>query len=212
MTTTTVPSIPMQRAPSATGGLPVDHGPYLHRAVLSNGLRVAIRGLRPEDRDDVRDGFGHLSPDSRFRRFLGAKPVLTARDLNVLIDGVDQHNHFAVVLVWPRTSQADVLLGVARFVRLRGRADTADVAVTVADEIQGRGAGKLLMRMLATAALDRGITRFSTSVLPSNEASYRLIASVGTVVDNQVEMGCRDITVRLAPENAAPSAEDCLDA
>jgi RimJ/RimL family protein N-acetyltransferase len=86
------------------------------------------------------------------------------------------------------------------------------VAVTVADEIQGRGAGNLLMRLLAAAGLERGITRFSASVLPSNEASYRLLASVGTVVDDQVETGCRDITVRLAPETTTRSADDWLDA
>jgi RimJ/RimL family protein N-acetyltransferase len=180
---------------------PPARGPYLAHSTLANGLRVAVRAQEPHDRVALAEGMAHLSRETRFRRFLAPKDTLTSRDLDRLVDRVDQHDHVAVVLVWPRTSQPDVVLGDARFSRLRGQPDTADVAVTVADEIQGQGAGRLLIHVLADLALDHGITHFEAVLLPSNRASARMLASVGTVVANRIESGTQTMTVALDTGN-----------
>jgi GNAT superfamily N-acetyltransferase len=59
-------------------------------------------------------------------------------------------------------------LGVARFVRLADAPETAEAAVAVVDEVQGRGLGRLLLTLLVEAACERGIRRFRAYVLPSN--------------------------------------------
>jgi RimJ/RimL family protein N-acetyltransferase len=189
MSATLAPAAPAAR---------LDAEPYLRRATLSDGLRVAVRPLLPTDREAVAAGFAGLSEQTRYRRFLAGKPSLSGRDLVTLVDRVDQHDHVAVALVWPRTSCPDVLLGAARFIRVPGRPDTADVAVTIADEVQGRGAGRLLIAVLAELAAERGITRFTGTLLPTNVASARMLASVGTVTSDRLDGGVREIAVLLS--------------
>lgn len=173
--------------------------PYLRRATLAGGLRVAVRTLVAADREALASGFRHLSEESRFSRFLEPMPRLPTRELDVLIGGIVDDERLTLALVWPRTSRADVVIGVARAVRLPGCPEIADVAVTVADEIQGQGAGRLLMRMLADAALDVGIERFTAVLLPGNVASARMLAGVGQVESDRVSQGEREMTVRLLP-------------
>ena len=191
------------------------HGPYLVRATLAGGLRVAVRPLRTSDRGQLAAGMGHLSEHSRHQRFLGAKPSLNARELDLLVDGVDQHRHVAVALVWPRTSCSDIVLGVAHAFRLSERPDTADVSVTVVDELQGQGAGRLLMSALADASVDRGIKRFTALLLPSNAACARLITGLGTVDNDGTSQGVRDLTVVLSScggaRDGGPAAQQTLD-
>lgn len=173
--------------------------PFIGRATLSNGLRVAVRPQLASDADEIAAGFEHLSEESRYRRFMAGKPHLTPSELRYLVDRVDQHDHIAVVLVWPRTSRPDVILGDAHAIRLTAHPDTADVAVTVADEIQGRGAGGMLIRSLADIAHRERITHFSATMLSTNTASQRMLASVGTVVAQHCAGSTREMTVRLHP-------------
>jgi len=60
------------------------------------------------------------------------------------------------------------MVGVARYVRLTDDPETAEVAVTVADYMQGRGVGKQLGVLLADEARGRGVVRFSASILTDN--------------------------------------------
>lgn len=207
MTTAPIPQIqvPIHVADpqSATTGT---HGQYLSHGTLRNGLRVATRPLAPSDRPAIESGFTHLSDQSRYSRFLVPKPQLTRRDLDLLMGDLSQDRQVAVVLVWPRSSCDDIVLGVAHAIRLRAQPDTADVAITTADEIHGQGGGRLLMRALADRSLHAGIVRFSAAMLATNTASYRLLAGVGEVETHQVSQGLRELTVVVRPGSAAPPA------
>jgi len=178
---------------------PLDDG--ARRTVLTgtlrDGLRVVITTLVADDRDDVAHGFDELSDRTKYLRFLTAKDHLSQRSLTRLVDDVDGHDHVALALWWERHSTADVLLGDARFIRLVDDPDCADVAVTVADVIQGQGAGTLLMRALVLRAREEGITRFSAVMDPSNEASHRMMLRVGPVLRDVVHDGTREVEVRV---------------
>jgi len=78
-------------------------GDYIAHGRLANGLRVAVRPLHAEDREAVRAGFAVLSERSRSSRFVTSKPSLNDRELHVLVDDVDQHDHVALMLVWCRS-------------------------------------------------------------------------------------------------------------
>ena len=45
--------------------------------VLPSGIGITIRPIRPEDAAGLRDGFAHLSPESRYRRFFRALATLS---------------------------------------------------------------------------------------------------------------------------------------
>jgi GNAT superfamily N-acetyltransferase len=105
---------------------------------------------------------------------------------------VDHHDHEALIAFDPATESA---IGVARFVRTG--ADTAEAAVTVSDEWQGRGLGTALTRLLAERALEEGIGRFVALLLADNRDMVDLLASVGSVSVTAREGGTIQVEVPL---------------
>ncbi len=141
------------------------------RAVLSDGRKIELRLLRPEDAPLLAEGFEKLSPESRYRRFHGTRGNLTPDELRYLAE-IDGENHFALGALDARTGEG---LGVARFVRLPREPRIAEPAVTVIDSAQKKGLGSLLLRQLADAARERGIESFRCFVLSSNEPMRDLL-------------------------------------
>lgn len=174
-----------------------DPAEVLARGELGNGLRVIVRPMRPDDRERVAEGFKLLSERSRYLRFLTGKGRLSEANLHVLVDEVDQHGHVALALLWPRHSQPDILIGVGRFVRFTHDPTVADVAVTIADELHGLGAGRLMITALAQRAREEGVVRFTATMASENEASFRMMAGVGPVSRDEQDNGVREISVEL---------------
>jgi GNAT superfamily N-acetyltransferase len=131
-------------------------------ARLRDGSRVLIRPIRPDDRELVRAGFERLSPESRYRRFLTPMPTLTDQQLAYLTD-VDHDDHEAMIAIDPATADG---LGISRFVRDAERPRTAEAAVTVIDEWQGRGLGTALLTALTERARKEGSTASPVSCWP----------------------------------------------
>jgi len=147
-------------------------------ARLRDGSEVLIRRLEPSDASTLSDAFERLSKESRDLRFLSAKPALTERDLDYLTH-VDGHFHEALGAT-DRSSGVGV--GVTRFVRAAPAATTAEVAVTVVDEWQGRGLGKVLLDMLAVRAREEGIARLTALVATGNAPIRSLLQRLGSRV------------------------------
>jgi L-amino acid N-acyltransferase YncA len=126
---------------------------------------VTIRPLRNGDAGSVQAVFDRLGTESRRRRFGGAKNVLTAYDLEQLAR-VDANHHVLVALLDCEP------IGIARLVR---DGATAEVAVEVVDEWQGRRVGTLLMSCLAADARAAGIRRLHAAVDYDNVASRALM-------------------------------------
>ena len=70
-------------------------------------------------------------------------------------------------------------MGVARYIRSGEDHDLAEVAVTVADQWQGRGLGRALLGRLTYLARRAGIRRFGAVVQRENLASLGLAAGAG---------------------------------
>ncbi|MGZ6123840.1 MAG: N-acetyltransferase family protein [Myxococcales bacterium] len=161
----------------------METGPDFHEDhVLGDGTPVTLRHVRPDDAAELRRGLARLSPESRYRRFLGAVTTLNDEQLRYLTC-VDGRDHVAIVAVRPTPDpQGEIGLGIARFIRLQGDPPTAEAAITVIDDAQGKGLGRLLALTLARAAYERGIRRFRGRVLADNTAVRQLLADVGAVV------------------------------
>lgn len=134
---------------------------------------VLLRRIRPDDKDRLVAGLGRLSKRSVYQRFLAPKPRLTTSELRHLTE-VDFIDHYALVAVLAQ--HPEIVVGVGRWVREAEHPDQAEVAVVVADDLQGRGVGTTLGTALADAAVERGITRFTATMLPGNHAAHRLFA------------------------------------
>lgn len=151
---------------------------WREEVVLKDGTPVELRLVRPEDKSLFRDGFAQLSPETRFRRFLSEKDVLTESDLKYLteVDGVD---HVAIGAAAFDEIGRYLPVGIARFVRLAERPDVAEPAVVVVDSWQGKGAGRILLERLVAAARERGIRIFRSEVLVGNEPMMSILERIG---------------------------------
>ncbi|HEX8075039.1 MAG TPA: GNAT family N-acetyltransferase [Thermoleophilaceae bacterium] len=166
-------------------------------ARLADGTRVVIREIRPADKRMLARGHELLSEESRHRRFLGAKPRLSAAELRYLTE-VDGERHFALVAVL--ADRLDRIVGVARFVRLPGnQGEEADAAIVVGDPWQGLGLGKRLALGLADAARTRGVRRFSATMLSDNPAALALMRTLSARLESGAhDHGVRSVTGDLA--------------
>lgn len=158
---------------------------------LRDGTRLAVRPVTPEDRAEIEAGFGRLSAESRYRRFMAPTHTLTNRQLAYLLD-IDYRDHFAWgALAGSGDQQHGV--AVARYVRFSGETDSADTAFTVIDAYQGRGVGSLLLRALAVAAWENRIRRLHFDVLADNRAMLRVLDGFDIPVQPQGEGLCHAV-------------------
>jgi len=167
---------------------------------LRSGDVVRVRQIRPDDQAALARAYAGLSEESRYRRFFSATPELPDRLLRAATE-VDHENHEALVAL-PLLSRE--IVGECRFIRLRDRPDTAELAVTVADAWQGRGLGSALLARLSARALEVGITYFTAQILAENRAMLAMLPKLGnvetgtpgTVVDAHVEIAEPDLNER----------------
>jgi GNAT superfamily N-acetyltransferase len=154
---------------------------YEETVPLADGQRVHLRLMRPSDKDLLRAGFERLSPDSRYARFMAPKARLTERELDYLTK-VDGRDHFAMGAIRRHLVSKPEGIGSARFVRLSDRPDTAEPAITVVDDYQGKGLGSVLLQRLIEAAWERDVRWFCTELLAENKASRRMMESLSPEV------------------------------
>ena len=146
------------------------------RVELLDGAEITVRPIRAEDKGRLLDGFDRLSPESRYRRFLGPATALTAEQLAYLTD-VDHHDHEALVAVDIATGSG---VGVARFIRSSDNPRAAEFAVAVVDSWHGRGVGTVLLALLIDRAREEGIERFLGTVLSWNRPMLELVREFGS--------------------------------
>jgi GNAT superfamily N-acetyltransferase len=145
------------------------------------GPTLTVRALCAEDKHELQSGFRALSAAAKFQRFFSDVRDLSSEQWDYLtdIDGVD---HVAIVAIEP---QADLSLergvAVARFMRLPNARDTAEIAITVIDSMQGKGLGSALLRLLIVLARERGIKRFHMEVLRNNAGMFAVLRHFANV-------------------------------
>jgi GNAT superfamily N-acetyltransferase len=154
---------------------------------LAGGERVLLRHIRPADAPALARAFERLSPQSRYRRFFGGITELSDATLRYLTEPDGTH-HVAIVAVGETPDlKSDVGLGVARFVRLSDEPTVADAAVTVVDEAQRKGLGRLLATTLADAARERGVRDFRADVLSDNAPMRAMMREIGALERSQAD-------------------------
>jgi len=165
--------------------------------VLRDGTRLLVDPLSPEDRVELREGIEHLSPASRYRRFFTPVTDVSNQQLAYLTT-LDHDQHEALAAVDPGTGRG---VAVARYVLVGDIPPTAEVALAVFDEWQGRGVGRALLHRLAAVAHRRGIIRFTGTMLADNATMISLMRSLGRVVSTHRESGTVELLVEIDPDS-----------
>jgi len=168
--------------------------------VLGDGTPVCVRAIRPDDKDRLRVAFARLSARSVYQRFFYPKQDLAADDLRRLTE-IDFRDHVGIVLSVGAGSH-ERLIAVGRYVRVVPGGDTAEVAFTVADDYQHRGAATLLLCELVAIARENGVREFVALVLGHNRGMLEVFRRSKLPLRESFVGGLRQVVLTL--DAAAP--------
>lgn len=144
--------------------------------VLKDGTTVHVRPIRPDDRSRLLGMWARTSAESRRLRFLGPFN-LDEGNVHRFTD-LDARLQYAVVATRGRDDD-ERIIAVARYERDPDHLDHAEFAALVEDAEQGRGVGTVLVRTVAMAAHEGGITHLSGDILSDNVRMLNLVRELG---------------------------------
>ncbi|HEY2073178.1 MAG TPA: GNAT family N-acetyltransferase [Gaiellaceae bacterium] len=147
---------------------------------LPHGPTIVVRPLVNGDVETVASVFGRLGPESRRRRFNGAKACLSDAELTQLARADATHHALVAHVVGdPRPA------ALAQLVRT-GR-ETAEIAFVVADEHQHHGIGSAVTRLLLDDARAAGIKEITALAGGENRAAVALIRRSASILEIRLE-------------------------
>jgi RimJ/RimL family protein N-acetyltransferase len=164
---------------------------------LRDGTRLVIRPIRPDDADDLQSAFLRLSIESIYLRFLSYKKELTDEEAWHYAN-VDYTTRMAFVALCEENGK-DIVVGVSRYALLdSAHPDTAEAAVIVGDEHQGRGIGKLLLSRLVSYARTKGFHYLRGNLQMGNDRMLTLVQRGGLPFQQRFVDGIMEVTIDLA--------------
>ncbi len=165
-------------------------------ALLTDGVTIEIRAARSDDFDAVRDLHAKMSPDNLYLRFFSMSPLVAEQEARRVCrePGPD---HAALLAVLD-----DEVVGCGTYEQAGTGSRSAEVAFTVADDLQNRGIGMLLLEHLVSLARGRGFGAFTAETLSENAAMLRVFADAGLQAQRSLVDGVYDFTFPLPADEA----------
>jgi acetyltransferase len=152
---------------------------------LPGGGEYSVRPIRPDDAQMLQDLMQHLSPESRYFRFVSSitelPPTMLAR-----FTLIDYDREMALVaVVKERVANADGefteterIVGVSRYITNPDQS-SCEFALVVADDFSGKGLGSRLMLSIMDVAREKGLAEMDGLVLANNPGMLKLMRSLG---------------------------------
>jgi acetyltransferase len=190
--------IVIDQAPSSGNGR--SH-PYGHLAILPYPARLeqtwplrgggeyTMRPIRPDDASMLQDLVLHLSPESRYFRFVSSitelPPTMLAR-----FTLIDYDREMALVAVLKTRSasgpdgemvESERIVGVSRYITNPDQS-SCEFALLVADDCNGKGLGSRLMLSIMEVAREKGLSEMDGLVLANNPGMLKLMRSLGFTI------------------------------
>jgi GNAT superfamily N-acetyltransferase len=157
--------------------------------VLANHRRLRIRPLRPCEEGPVRELYAHLSPRTRYLRFLSPMPVLPDSVLR-LLTAVDYRRRLSLLAEFETAGRAEVV-ALGSFGAIDD--NRAEVGLVVRDDWQHQGIGTALAARVMRAAEARGFDWFVAHVLSENTVIRKLLHRVGDIVSTKTHDGVSEM-------------------
>jgi acetyl coenzyme A synthetase (ADP forming)-like protein len=164
--------------------------------ILRDGSTLRLRAPAHDDAGALLAFFERLSDHSRYLRFHGVRRVDASIVEHYL--GGEWPDRGALVGVLADSAGHERIVALAEYARLRDPT-VAEVAFTVADDFQGRGAATRLLEQLAPRAADAGIEQFVADVLSENEAMLNVFRDAGFEESRTLGGGEVEVRFPIAP-------------
>jgi acetyl coenzyme A synthetase (ADP forming)-like protein len=165
---------------------------------LRDGSTAGVHVAGPADREALADFFRRLSPESRWRRFF--TPALPRPELIASLCDCSEPRSGLTLVATRVQGDGPRVLATGSYLA-KGRR-TAEVALAVADDFQGKGLGTLLLERLALLAARHGFTHFWAVARAENRAMLEVFRESGFAVTERPERGEVEVDLALAPTEA----------
>jgi acetyltransferase len=163
--------------------------------VLRDGTTLHVRPIRPEDAELERRFVNGLSEETRFFRFFyrmhELSPGMLARFTQV---DYDREMALVGVVADAAAPEGVSFVGVARFIQNPDN-ESAEYAIVVGDEWQGRGIARAMMERLIAFAKKKGLLRLEGAVLKANANMVKFVTGLGFEVHDDPSDPDQHITV-----------------
>jgi acetate---CoA ligase (ADP-forming) len=163
--------------------------------VLRDGATISVRPVQASDERGLARFYAGLSLESRVLRFFAA--VSNVDSLAKDMADVDYHSRYGIVAL---AGPEDEIVGHAMYVEEAPR--KAELALAIADALQGRGLGTILLGQLAEAAAANGFDVMEAIVKPENHGMLDMLRESGFPLTVRSEPGevHADLPTALAPD------------
>ena len=174
--------------------------PYSHLAILPyparheqlwplpGGGEYTLRPIRPSDAQMLQDFVQHLSPESRYYRFVSRSTELSPAML-ARLTLIDYDREMALVAVQHNTlrdaygqmQESERIIGMSQYITNPDKA-SCEFSLMVADEFSGQGLGSRLMLSIMEEAREKGLKEIDGLVLTHNHGMLSLMRRLGFAV------------------------------
>ena len=173
---------------------------YSYSFETKSGHEVRIRPIEPNDTPLLVDIFEHMSPESRYRRFLQTLDHISDTMIWREAERITHHD--------PETSQGliafmdmgddiDVPIAAGRYVRFPQDHLVAETAVSVRDDLQGQGLGTYLLQLVAEEAREAGVIQLVATIQNENKAIWGALKHLPYPINKKTEGSFTDVYVDL---------------
>lgn len=180
-----------------------------HRFRDRAGLEIRVRPETPEDAAHLVDLFGHLSPTSRYLRFSKAMDDPSPDRVRAEAERLAQlgpPRDMAWLAFADLPGEPNEPIAGVRYDRVS--ADTAEVAISVRDDMQRRGIGSELLRFVVEKARAEGFRRLVATYRAENRGIWATLKHSPYPVTREVHGGEIDVAIDLtAPLSAVDSEQ-----
>lgn len=168
--------------------LPRRAGPYDHMAihpyptylqqefVAKNGRTVHIRAIQPEDAHLSQYFVQHLTPESRYFRFMNTIRELSPMQL-VRLTQIDYDREMALIALSEEEGEMQEV-GVVRYAS-NPDGESCEFAIVVSDNWQGTGLARRLMTTLIDTARLQGYKYMTGDFLTENSRMLKFVGDLG---------------------------------
>ncbi|MGP7999658.1 MAG: GNAT family N-acetyltransferase [Streptosporangiaceae bacterium] len=160
-------------------------------ALLTDGTTIEIRPARPDDFNAVRDMHAKMSTQNLYLRFFGVSAVAAEQEARRICRPPSPDRGALLAVLDGRVA------GCGSYALLDNGSRSAEVALSVADDMHNRGIGTLLLEHLVSLARTRGVRVFVAETLTENTLMLQVFANAGLRAHRALQNGVYELTFPL---------------
>ncbi len=155
-----------------------------------SGLSILLRSVKISDEPLIKDFFYDLSDQSMHRRFISSRKDMPHERLQDFV--VIDHTQEMLILAVTGEGETEKIHGIAQY-GIDDSTHTAEVAVVVRDEFQGKGVGTELLSYVTYLGKRQGLLGFTAEVLIDNKPMMTLFENGGFDIEKRREEGVYEL-------------------